>query len=139
MRGRIGRYNVVPTFVDDLLSLTTTTTTTPDDHGYDNYDDDDDDDPAEASGTKKITRSKGVMTMVPMDDPDLLSRMRIASTMTDDRYDDDNADRLERDGGSSSSSFYSSSWNALRRRRYVVRTPRTINELIEMLIQTSWM
>ena len=76
MRGRIGRYDVVPTFVDDLLSLTTTTTT--DDDGYDN-----DDKPAEASGTKKIRRARGAGTTVPMDDPDLLSRLRIATT--DDR------------------------------------------------------
>ena len=110
MRGRIGRYDVVPTFVDDLLSLTTTTTT-PDDDGYDNDDDDDDDDdddePAEASGTKKIRRSRGARTTVPMDDPDLLSRLRIATTTTDDSYNDD-SDRLERDGGSLLLSFYSS-------------------------------
>ena len=96
MRGRICRIYVVPTFVDDLLSLTTTTTT-PDDDGYDN-----DDKPAEASGTKKIRRARGAGTTVPMNDPNLLSRLMIATTTADD------ADCLKRDGGSSFSSFYSS-------------------------------
>ena len=53
MRGRIGWYDVVPTFVDDLFSLTTTTT--PDD----GYDDDDDEEPAESSGIKKNRRARG--------------------------------------------------------------------------------
>ena len=69
----------------------TTTTTTPDDNGYD-----DGDKPTEASGTKNIRRARGAGTTVPMDDPDLLSRLRIATTTTDDCYE---ADRLERDGG----------------------------------------
>ena len=111
MRGRIGRYYVVPTFVGDLLSLTTTTNTTPDNDGYDN---DDDNKPAEASGTKNIRRARGAGTTVPMDDPDLLSRLRIATTTTDDSYNDD-SDRLERDGGSLLLSFYSALRDSIAR------------------------
>ena len=76
----------------------------------DNNDGDDDNNKsAEALGTKNIWRARRAGKTVPMDDPNILSRMRIATTMNDDRYDDDNADRIERDGGSSLLSFYSSS------------------------------
>ena len=98
-RGRIGRYDVVPTFVNDLLSLTNTTTA-PDDDGCDG-----DDEPVEALGMKKIRKARGAGAMFPMDNTDLLCRMRIATT-TPNNYHYDDAARLEKDGRSSLSSFY---------------------------------